>query len=200
MKTLKSLALIIVLFAFAPFAANAQTNAEIMKWTLARSWSNGFKALPDVCTNLNEFYDQYHKNQEQWDAMFQWLATHDLTKIAAGRHNIEGSNLVASVEDTTNDPLEKRVAESHFSHIDFQFVVKGTERFGLPDHDYTFPSRPYKPDFQAYSFEKEKVMFIDSTPNRFFLFFPSDWHIAKVQTDEGPQDIRVIVIKLDYIK
>ena len=43
-------------------------------------------------------------------------------------------------------------------------------------------------------------MFIDSTPERFFLFFPSDWHIAKIQTDKEDQNIRVVVVKLDYIK
>ena len=191
-----------VIMIFLPLSTNAQSNQEVMNWMLSKSWSNGFKALPECCTNLHEFYGQYHKNQAQWDAMFKWLATHDLTTIPAGRHNIEGSSLVASVEDSQNDPLEKRVAESHFHHIDFQFVVKGCERFGLPDHESTYALRPYnkKGDFQAYSFEKDKVRFIDSTPNRFFLFFPNDWHIAKAATDEGSQDIRVIVIKLDYVK
>ncbi|WP_394801223.1 hypothetical protein [Bacteroides intestinalis] len=31
------------------------------------------------------------------------------------------------------------------------------------------------------------------------MFFPSDWHIAKIATDKEDQDIRVIVIKLDYM-
>ena len=200
MKTLKIFALMMVLCVFAPFKANAQSNLEVMNWMLSRCWSNGFKALPEVCTNLNEFYDQYHKNQAQWDTMFKWLATHDLLAIPAGRHKIEGSNLVASVEDSQNVPIEKKVAESHFHHIDFQFVVRGTEGFGLPDHETTYPSRPYKPDFQAYSFDKDKVRYINSTPDRFFLFFPNDWHIAKVQTELESQDVRVIVIKLDYVK
>lgn len=52
----------------------------------------------------------------------------------------------------------------------------------------------------GYTYEVEKTMFIDSTPGRFFLFFPSDWHIAKVQTEKESQEIRVVVIKLDYVK
>jgi beta-galactosidase beta subunit len=43
------------------------------------------------------------------------------------------------------------------------------------------------------------LQLIDSTPNRFILFFPSDWHIAKIATDKDDQTIRVIVIKLDYV-
>ena len=201
MKTIKKILLLMTVVVFFPLAVNAQSNREVMDWMLSRCWSNGFKALPESCTNLNEFYDQYHKNKAQWDSMFQWLATHDLAAIPAGRHPIEGSNLVASVEDSKNIPIEDhKGAESHFHHIDFQFVVKGYEGFGLPDHATTYPSKAYTPDFQAYSFDKDKVRYIESTPERFFLFFPDDWHIAKIATERESQDIRVIVVKLDYVK
>lgn len=198
MKTLKRIALIAFL-AVAPLSM-IQAQCSIQQWLLSRSWSNGFNALPDVCTNLKEFHDQYQKNQAQWDAMFKWLATHDLQSIPAGRHPIEGTKLVASVEDSENQPLEKRSSESHYHHIDFQYVVKGSERFGLLDHDSSYPNGAYKPDALHYSYDVNKTMFIDSTPERFFLFFPSDWHIAKVCTDKESQSIRVIVVKLDYVK
>ena len=198
MKTLKRIALIVFL-AIAP-SSMIQAQCSIQQWLLSRSWSNGFNALPDVCTNLKEFHDQYQKNQPQWDAMFKWLATHDLQSIPAGKHPIEGTSLVVSVEDSENQPLEKRASESHYHHIDFQYVVKGSERFGLLDHDSSYPNSAYKPDALHYIYDINKTMFIDSTPERFFLFFPSDWHIAKVRTDKESQSIRVIVVKLDYIK
>lgn len=178
--------------------ANAYTDA--LNWTMLRSWSNGFKALPDVCTNLVEFKTQYEKNKAQWDAAFKWLATHDLLTIEKGRHKIEGTDLVASVEDSKNDPLAKRGTESHYYHIDLQYVVKGNERFGLLDHATSKPNREWKPDIITYDYQVDKTMFVDSTPERFFLFFPCDWHIAKIETDKPDQTIRVIVIKLDYVK
>ena len=169
-------------------------------WMLQREWSNGFRALPDVSTNLKEFHSQYYKNKRQWDSVFKWLANTDLLSIPAGKHSIPGTDLQANVEDSSNQPLEKRGTESHYHHIDLQYVVKGTERFALLDHDSSYPNRAYKPDIIGYSYDASKAMFIDSTPERFFLFFPSDWHIAKICTDKDNQDIRVIVIKLDYIK
>lgn len=172
---------------------------EAIQWTLGRSWSNGFKALPDVSTNLDEFRSQYAKNKAQWDAMFSWLASHDLLAIPAGKHPIEGTSLVVSVEDSENQPLDKRAAESHYHHIDFQYVVKGSERFGLLDHASSAPRVDYKPDVMLYRYDADKAVFIDSTPERFFLFFPCDWHIAKVCTDRDSQAIRVIVVKLDYV-
>lgn len=190
---------VVLLTATGSLKAQTQEYTEAINWTLQRSWSNGFKALPEVCTNLIEFKSQYEKNRAQWDAAFKWLATHDLNTIAAGQHPIEGTTLVASVEDSQNDPLEKRGNESHYYHIDLQYVVKGCERFGLLDHA-TSKALRYKPDCMNYECDMSKTMFIDSTPERFFLFFPGDWHIAKVATDKDSQDIRVIVIKLDYVK
>lgn len=199
MKTLKLLAFITIMIATSMTSVHAQCD-NALQWTLSRSWSNGFKALPDVCTNLKEFRNQYKKNQAQWDAMFQWLATHDLLTIPAGKHPIEGTSLVVSVEDSENQPLEKRGSESHYHHIDFQYVVKGTERFGLLDHASSYPNCAYKPDVIHYDYDAKKAHFIDSTPQRFFLFFPSDWHIAKIATEGGSQQIRVIVVKLDYVR
>jgi beta-galactosidase beta subunit len=45
----------------------------------------------------------------------------------------------------------------------------------------------------------KKARFYDSNPKEFFIFFPSDWHIAKVNTQNEDQTLRVIVIKVDYI-
>ena len=139
------------------------------KWVKSKVWSEGLKAKPHSSTNLAEFKAQYEANPEQWKAAFRWLASHDLTTIEKGKHPIEGTSLVVSVEDSKNEPLEKRTSESHRKHI------------------------------IHYDFDPEKTTFIDSVPGEFFLFFPSDWHIAKIATDKEDQDIRVIVIKLDYI-
>lgn len=197
---MKPLKLIAIAAAVAVASFNFITNAQDSRqWTLSRSWTSGFNALPDVCVNLDEFQSQYTKNKAQWDAAFQWLATHDLLTVPAGKHSIEGTSLVVSVEDSQNQPLEKRKSESHYHHIDFQYVVKGTERFAILDHETSKPNCDYKPDVIRYDYDRDKLQLIDSTPERFILFFPSDWHIAKIATDNADQTIRVIVIKLDYI-
>ena len=102
------------------------------------------------------------------------------------------------MEDSKNDPLEKRGSESHYHHIDFQYVVKGVERFGIIDHLTSKPNCKYRPDVIHYDYDKARARFYDSTPDKFFIFFPGDWHIAKIANDTDNQDIRVIVIKVDY--
>jgi beta-galactosidase beta subunit len=51
-----------------------------------------------------------------------------------------------------------------------------------------------------YHYQKEKTQFFDVKEGNFVIFFPSDWHIAKVQTKKKDQRIRVIVVKMDYVE
>ena len=173
---------------------------EARKWLKQGDWRQGFtKADPHHSLNATEFYLQYQKNPEQWQALFRWIAETDLLNISSGRHPIEGTTLVASVEDSENGPLEKRASESHYHHIDFQYVVSGVERFGIIDHVTSVPNTKWKPDVIHYRYDKKLTRFYDSSPDRFFIFFPCDWHIAKINNSGNNQRIRVIVIKVDYV-
>ncbi len=174
---------------------------ECTRWMESGAWRGAFvKAAPHESVNAVDFYEQYSKNKEQWDAMFAWLADTDLLAIPGGKHPIEGTSLVVSVEDSQNRPLEKSRTESHRQKIDFQYTVKGTERFGIIDHETSTPNCEYRPDVIRYDYDVDKARFYDSTPDKFFLFFPEDWHIAKVANDTDDQDIRVIVVKIDYVE
>ena len=184
-------------------AASAQS--DICQWMSSGAWNNGFTAaVPDKTVNTSEFYSQYHKNPNQWHALFQWLRNTDLQAIAKGKHPIPHSTLIASVEDSSNQPLEKRNTESHRKKIDFQLVVRGTEGFALLDHTSSTISKTYdeKKDVQRYNYTPGKTHFFDVSAGRFVIFFPSDWHIAKVQNKKknDNQQIRVIVVKVDYIE
>ena len=173
---------------------------KAQQWLKKGVWRQGFdKADADPSVNAVEFYRQYEKNPEQWQAMFRWLQETDVTTIEKGKHPIPGTKLVVSVEDSENEPLEKRQSESHFHHIDFQWVVRGVERFGIIDHLTSKPSGAWRDDVVHYTYDVKRAKFIDSQPGRFFIFFPGDWHIAKVTNDTDDQTIRVIVVKVDYI-
>ena len=188
---------ILILTLIVALSAAAQTPTQ---WMMQRTWSNGLKALPDVCTNLQEFKSQYEKNQAQWDAAFKWLAENDLTGMKAGSYPIGETGLTASVQDGRNQPLEKGGSESHYKKIDLQYVVSGREGFGLLDHESSRPNCEYKPDVIHYDYDRAKTFYVTSTPERFFLFFPSDWHIAWLKTDGATDEARVVVIKIDYVE
>lgn len=184
---------------YTQYHADKALQREAQEWMASGEWRNGFtKAAPHATVNAVEFYQQYKKNETQWKALFQWCQETNLLTLPKGKIAIPGTNLVASIEDDTNRDLDKRLSESHYHHIDFQWVVKGSERFGIIDHYTSRANTPYKPDVIHYDYDVEKAKFYDSTPSEFFIFFPGDWHIAKIKTDGEDQNIRVVVIKVDY--
>ena len=74
---------------------------EAIAWTESGIWRNGFdKAKPHSSVNLADFYLQYQKNPQQWQALFDYLAKTDLLSIPKGKHKIPGSDLLVSVEDS----------------------------------------------------------------------------------------------------
>lgn len=171
---------------------------KAVKWMDSGKWRNGFYAAsPHYSVNAAEFYTQYKKNI-QWKQLFEWLAKTDLLSLPAGQNPIPGTTMKANVEDDVNGELATKGTESHRKFIDFQYVVKGNERFGILDHTTSTIKTPYKPDIITYNYVPENLRFYDSTPDKFFIFFPDDWHIAKVKTDKDDQHIRVVVVKVEY--
>ncbi|MCM1079362.1 MAG: YhcH/YjgK/YiaL family protein [Bacteroidales bacterium] len=172
---------------------------KAQEWAESGQWKNGFtKAVPDNSVNLTDFYIQYNREPETWKALFAWLEKTDLLAIPAGKHLIEGTDLIVSVEDSKNDDLQKRKTESHRYNCDFMFVVKGTEGFRLLDHKTSTLSTKYTYDVVRYDYDPAKAKTIESVPGRFLIMFPEDWHIAKVKTTKPDQKIRVIVVKMPY--
>ena len=113
---------------YTQYYADKALVAKATEWVKSGEWRGGYNgASPHFSVNAVDFYQQYHKNPQQWQALFKWLAKTDLLALSKGKHPIEGSNLVASVEDDHNGPLETKRSESHNHKIDFQFVVKGVE-------------------------------------------------------------------------
>lgn len=193
----------ILMLTLVALTISAQSGKEARQWLKSGEWRNGFtKANPHKTLNINEFKSQYQKNTAQWNTLFSWLRNTDLETIPKGKHPIPNSTLVASVEDSENGPLQKRNTESHKKKIDFQLVVRGTEGFALLDHNSSTISVPYdeKKDVMRYNYDPGRTNFFNVKAGQFVIFFPSDWHIAKVETKKKDQSIRVIVVKMDYVE
>lgn len=171
------------------------------QWIKSGVWRNGFtKAKPDKTVNAVDFQRQYEKNTAQWKAMFEWLQKTDLLALSPGKHDIPGTSLSASVQDDTNKPIEKVGSESHRKKIDFQWVVSGTEGFAVIDHDTSKPNCEYNEKKDVIHYDYVKAKKFTNKLGHFNIFFPGDWHIAKIQTGKATASskFRVIVIKVDY--
>lgn len=210
MKKLMKVALFAAIMGAQQISAQTYTNNYpkaldkiAAKWMKKGEWKNGFtKAVPAPTVNVTEFYIQYHKNPQQWKALFEWLENTDLLTIPGGRQTIPGTSLTVSVEDSENwcsdaDLKDGKGSESHWEKIDFMYVVKGKEGFYRLDHETSTPKAPYKPDRLEYIFDSNRLQRFESIEGTFNIFFPCDWHIAKVKTSEDSQKLRVLVVKMN---
>lgn len=175
---------------------------EAKKWVRSKVWNEGFQANPYTQIDCLEFYTQYHKNPVRWQKMFQWLAKNDINQLKPGRYPIDGEHCYANVEDATlHTPAEQKI-ESHKKYIDLQYTGSGTERFGIiPNPSKATVREAYKPDIMFWNYDKPH--YIDSTPETFFLFFPSNYHQACVYPQgkkEAPQKVRKVCVKMEYIQ
>jgi biofilm protein TabA len=178
--------------------ASSWSMKQARKWSNQREWANGFTATPDKTTNYKEFATQYQKNKEVWDKTFKWLATHDLQNMPAGKYDVAGTHCFINVQDAETQPVAQRKVEAHKHTIDLQYVVKGTERFGITSEKYSTATTVYKPDVTNYN--STKIKYVNSKPGRFFMFFPCNYHQAMVQAGKKSEKVRVIVAKIEYLQ
>jgi YhcH/YjgK/YiaL family protein len=169
---------------------------KIDSWFEKGQWLNGWAVLPDASINRKEFAVSYFKNKERWDKAFTFLKSSDLSKLDVKRHDIDGDNLYALVSDyLTKNPEDARF-ESHQKYIDIQYVINGSEMMGVAPmsmkKEVLVPYDPTKDiEFMTVSQNSE----FKATPDKFFIFFPSDIHRPSLKIGENGQ-VRKIVVKV----
>ena len=136
------------------------------------------------------------KNPERWKKAFEFLKSHELDTLAAGRYDIDDDNLFASVSEyTTQSPSEKHY-EAHQKYVDIQYVISGKERIGISpvtDTTKTFQAYDAGKDIGLYAVKTVKTY--PATPAVFFIFFPSDAHEPGLDPGEKTE-VKKVVIKL----
>jgi YhcH/YjgK/YiaL family protein len=169
---------------------------KIDKWFEKGEWLNGWTVTPDLSINRKEFAVSYSKNKERWDKAFAFLKNSDLSKLEIKRYDIDGDNLYAPVSEYLTKNEEDARFEAHKKYIDIQYVISGVEQIGIT------PMSMKNEILVAYD-ETKDVEFLTvtradnykATPDRFFIFFPSDAHCPGLKIDENTQ-VRKVVVKV----
>lgn len=133
----------------------------------------------------------------------EYLAATDFSKVAAGKYEIAGSDIYASVSEYTTDLKENKKLEAHVKYIDIQYIISGAENIGF---DVLTDALAVKEDKLA---EKD-VIFYQTVPNEtdlkltagmYAIFFPWDVHRPGCAAG-APGPVRKVVVKvsLDALK
>ena len=123
--------------------------------------------------------------------------TTDLASLPVGRHEIDGDDVFAIVNEYTTRPVEECDPESHRDYADIQVMIAGDEKFGYAPLEGQKPSVAYdgEKDVALYSIPEDDLSYIRLRPGQFIIFFPTDIHQPEVCSTQ-PEPVKKLVLKI----
>jgi YhcH/YjgK/YiaL family protein len=127
----------------------------------------------------------------------EYIRDADLTKLAAGRYEIDGSALFALVQDNRTAPKAERKAEAHKKYIDIQYVHSGSEiiGFGLADPANEVLENLLDQKDAIFFKQVKNEMDLVLTPGMYAIFFSADVHRPGCIYG-SPASVRKVVVKV----
>lgn len=123
----------------------------------------------------------------------EYINSTDLLNTEVGKYEIEGENVFALVQEYNTKNLEDCKLESHFEHIDIQYVISGEERMGLSILSNQIPHTVNKEKDVAF-YENESTEFV-LTQGMFAILFPDDLHCPCIKNGENSK-VKKLVVKI----
>ena len=129
--------------------------------------------------------------------LFDYVKTHDLTKVPAGRIVLQGEELFINVDDATLRSREEQKLEVHRRYIDVHFPLSGVETVG-------WCSLETLTEASDALFDAEKDFALDTVPaasyfevqpGSFYIVWPEDAHAPII----GEGRLRKAIAKVQVI-
>lgn len=172
------------------------SSEKLDKWFAKGEWLNGWNVTPDESINRREFALSYFKSKERWDKAFAFLKESDLKALELKRYDIDGDNLYAPVSEYWSKTEEVARYEAHKKYIDIQYVISGTEQMSVaPYSELKEITVPYDETKEVEFMTVNNATHHIATPEKVFIFFPSDIHRPGVRLGDSTL-VRKIVVKV----
>jgi YhcH/YjgK/YiaL family protein len=147
-----------------------------------------------MITDVIQHAHLYEGLHDSFKKAFRYLRDTDFSAIAIGKHEIEGDNIFAIVNEFETKDKHECEAEAHKKHIDIQYVVKGTEMFGYAPLTTQKPVIDYD-ETKDVAIYKEAVSYLKLEAGMFIIFYPTDLHQPEVREFE-PVMVKKVVVKI----
>lgn len=136
--------------------------------------------------------------KKRYDAAFEYLASHDMAKLAPGRYPIDGDRVYVTISEAkARDPKAGHQFEAHRHFADIHYLIAGKEMIGTVPLAQLKSKGPYKEDGDIELFEiPSSYRRIVLAPGSFALFEPGQSHMPGC--DAGSPLIRKAVVKIQY--
>jgi biofilm protein TabA len=132
-----------------------------------------------------------------WQKAFEFLAT--LTpESEEKKYTIQGDDIFAMVMSYETQSPETAILESHEKYVDIQAVLVGAERFECAPTKGLEIETPYdaEKDVVFYKPNSPRPMQVNIFPGTFILLYPEDAHMPTLMTNNQPEKIKKVVIKI----
>jgi biofilm protein TabA len=136
--------------------------------------------------------ENYKNLHPRFEKAIAFLHSPALYSLTVGKHQIDGENIYASVNEYATKP--EGYLEAHRIYIDIQIVTKGTEKIGFAP----LQNQPVKEEYSRekdISFYTADCDYLTLTPGKFAIFFPHDLHKPGI-TAHDPEEVKKVVIKI----
>ncbi len=124
---------------------------------------------------------------------FEWLDKTDVSALATGSHEIDGTDIFVNVSELDLRPRTEAALEVHNEYIDIQVVFGGEEEFGWSPRSAV---RSPRAEFDT----AKDIQFFDDTPQTFYsvregeftILMPEDAHAPML----GTGHVRKLIFKV----
>lgn len=130
--------------------------------------------------------ERYEALHPKLKMLFDYVKTHNLLTMPAGRVAIEDDKVFVNIDDSLMQPAEERPLEVHRRYMDVQFPLSCAEQFGWKPLSAltTEPSVPYDAQRDIAFYQEEAQAYVSARPGQFYILFPEDAHAPIV--GQGP--------------
>jgi len=136
---------------------------------------------------------RYEKLHSSLKAAIDFIHSTDLKALKAGRHEIRGDRMYASVSSGPGRARGEGLLEIHREYIDIQIVLEGVDEMGWkPASSCIQPDGSYSAEKDIQFFRDEPDSWIAVHPGQFTIFYPEDAHLPLVSAG----NIHKVVIKV----
>ena len=139
----------------------------------------------------------YFSVNEKFEKAFAFIKKAVAEELPAGKYEIDGKELYASVLEYNSKAKADAKFEGHRKYIDIQYILSGEELMELSSPSHTQA-------ITEYSEEKDVAFFADHTAptqsvvhaGEFGIFFPADIHKPGLAANNTPSALKKILVKI----
>jgi YhcH/YjgK/YiaL family protein len=136
----------------------------------------------------------YFGVRERISAGLRWLQAQDLARLAAGRYELDGTNLFAIISEYQTKPRDQGKWEAHKRYFDIQYLISGREAIGYaPLEACRLGGYDEGKDFQEIA--EAPGDFLTMRPGMFMVLAPQDAHMPGLALD-APGPVKKAVVKV----